>query len=192
MLVQWLNQGTEPLTGMRAVVTAPKGSAITQVTPYLGHTPSDGHSVTGYRVKDAKTRTTLTVGQDGWLSSPSRKIRMSLRGVVTAGSEYLTAVGYRMDDDATFSDGNGDGIADCSADTGDAYPGQTCGLATDFSLGSYIAWGSIVRIKGASDADSAPCPKIPKECAALGVHDKTKPGDSNDAGAWKVDSTFAE
>ena len=46
-------------------------------------------------------------------------------------------------------------------------------------------------VKGASDADSAPCPKIPKECAALGVHDKTKPGDSNDAGAWKVDSTFA-
>ena len=191
MLVQWLNQGTEPLTGMRAVVTAPKGSTITQVTPYLGHAPRDGQSVNGYRVTDAKTRTALTIGENGWLSSPSRKIRVSLRGTVTAGSEYLTAVAYRVDDDAVSSDGNGDGMADCSAETGQAYPGQTCELATDFSAGSSIAWGAIVRIKGAVDADAAPCPKVPKGCAALGVHDKTKPGDSNDAGAWKVDATIS-
>lgn len=190
MLVQWLNQGTEPLTGMRAVVTAPLGSTITQVTSYLGHAPADGHSVNGYRVMDARTRTALTIGENGWLSAPSRKIRVSLRGTVTAGGEYLTAVAYRIDEDAASSDGNGDGLADCSADTGQAYPGQTCELATDFSAGSSIAWGAIVRIKGAADADAAPCPKVPKSCPALGVHDKTKPGDSNDAGAWKVDATI--
>jgi hypothetical protein len=145
--------------------------------------------VNGYRVTDAKTRTALTISENGWLSSPSRKIRVSLRGTVTAGSEYLTAVAYRVDDDAMSSDGNGDGLADCSAETGEAYPGQICELATDFSSGSYIAWGSIVRIKGQVDADASPCPKVPKACAALGVHDKTKPGDSNDAGAWKVDAT---
>jgi hypothetical protein len=31
---------------------------------------------------------------------------------------------------------------------------------------------------------------VPRDCPAVGVHDKTKPGDSNDAGAWKVDSLF--
>jgi hypothetical protein len=191
VLMQWLNQGTETLRGLRAVVRAPAGSSITQVAPYFGHDKASGQTVTGFRVKDAKTGTKLTRGPDGWLSAPSQRIRVTLRGSVSAGSEYLTAMGFLMDADATFSDGNGDGLADCSADTGAAYPGQECPLATDSSPGSYVAYGAVVRIKNAVDADATFCPKIPRSCPALGVHDKTKPGDSNDSGAWKVDSPFA-
>lgn len=189
-LTQWLNQGTKPLRGLRAVVVAPAGSMITQVTPYVGHGPGSGHSVTGYVVKDAATGTTLEVGTDGWLSSPSPRIKVNLKGRLLPGSEYLTAVGYRMNDDAPFSDGNGDGLADCSADTGTAYPGQTCTLATDFSPGSYVTWGAVIRIRRGVDADAVFCPTIPNDCPELGVHNKTRPGDSNDAGAWKVDSVY--
>ncbi len=191
VLVQWLNQGTAPLLGMRAVVRAPTGSSITQVAPYYGHDRASGQTVTGFRVKDAKSRTKLTQGVDGWLSATSQRIRISLRGAVQPGSEYLTAVAFRMNDDARFSDGNSDALPDCSADTGAAYPGQICTLATDSSPGSYIAYGAIVRVKNALDSDAIFCPKIPRTCPALGVHDKTKPGDSNDSGAWKVDSSFA-
>ena len=191
VLVQWLNQGTEPLRKPRAVVRAPLGSEITQVTPYVGHGKGSGQSVVGYRVKDIKSGTTLSKGPNGELSAPSSRIRITLRGQILAGSEYLTSVAFRMTSDAAFSDGNADGIPDCSADTGAANPGQTCSLATDSSPGSYVAYGAIVRTKGAVDADAQPCPKIPRSCAALGVHDKTKPGDSNDSGAWKVDSGFA-
>jgi hypothetical protein len=191
VLVQWLNQGTEPLQGMRAVVRAPRGSSITQIAPYYGHDKASGQPVTGFRVKDTKSGTKLTRGADGWLSTASKRIRITLKGSVPAGSEYLTAVAFLMDNDATFSDGNGDGLPDCSAETGGAYPDQTCLLATDSGPGSYIAYGAIVRIKNAVDADATPCPKIPRACPVKGVHDKTKPGDSNDSGAWKVDSPYA-
>ncbi|MEO8106598.1 MAG: hypothetical protein ABI720_04705 [Actinomycetes bacterium] len=190
VLVQWLNQGTDPLVAMKGVVRAPKGSMITQVTPYLGHGKSSGQTVTGFAVKDTKTGQRLSKGSNGTLSSPAKRIRVSLRGVVPAGAEYLTSVAFRMNDDATFSDGNGDGTPDCSAATGGPNPGQVCSLATDSSPGSYIAYGAIVRVKDAIDSDAQPCPKVPRNCPALGVHDKTKPGDSNDAGAWKVDSRY--
>ena len=190
VLVQWLNQGTEPLLAMKSVVRAPRGSKITQVTPYLGHGKGSGQTVTGLRVKDSRSGEQLTRGSNGTLSSPTKRVRISLRGVVPPGSEYLTSVGLRMNDDATFSDGNADGTPDCAADSGGAYPGQICSLATDFSPGSYIAYGAIVGVKNAVDSDAQPCPKVPRSCPALGVHDKTKPGDTNDAGAWKVDSAF--
>lgn len=190
VLVQWLNQGTDALVTLKGVVRSPDGAMITQVTPYLGHGKGSGQTVTGYRVKDTRSGERLSKSPNGTLSSPSRRIRISLRGVIPPGSEFLTAVAFRMNDGATFSDGNVDGTPDCSADTGDAYPGQICLRATDLSSGSYIAYGAIVRVNAAEDADAAPCPKVPRDCPALGVHDKTKPGDSNDAGAWKVDSLF--
>ncbi len=190
MLVQWLNQGTDPLVAMKGIVRAPAGSRITQVTPYLGHDKGSGQSITGYGVTDTKSGERLTKSANGTLSISSRRIRISLRGSVPPGSEYLTAVAFRMNGNAAFSDGNADGVADCSADTGDAYPGQICSRASDFSPGSYIAYGAIVGIKNASDADAQLCPRVLRNCPALGVHDKTKPGDSNDAGAWRVDSLF--
>lgn len=191
VLAQWLNQGTSPLSKVRGVITAPAGSQITQVTPYLGHQRSSGQSVKGLTAIDGSTNTPLAIGANGWLSQPTIRLRVSLRGKVMPGSAYLMAVAYRINVDASFSDGNQDGVPDCSADTGHANPGQTCTLATDFSPGSYITWGAVTHVARGSDEDAAFCPRVPKACPALGVHDKTKQGDSNDAGAWKVDSVFA-
>lgn len=190
MLVQWLNQGTEPLVAIKGVLRSPGGSSITHVTPYLGHDGASGQSVAGSRVRDIKSGERLTKSTSGMLSTPARRIRISLRGEVPPGGEYLTAVAFRLNGDAPFSDGNSDGTPDCSASTGGAYQGQVCSRASDFSPGSYIAYGAIVRINDAIDADSERCPKVPRRCPALGVHDKTRSGDSNDAGAWKVDSPY--
>lgn len=191
VLGQWLNQGTKTLRGIRSVIVAPAGSTITQITPYVGHGPTSGHSVTSYTVVDPSTTTRLSVANDGSLSSPETKVKIRLKGRLLPASEYLLAVAFTMDDDAPFSDGNSDGVPDCSADTGEANPGQSCNLATDSSRGSYIAWGAVIRLKRGVDADAAFCPNIPNDCPALGVHNKTQPGDSNDSGAWKVDSQFA-
>lgn len=190
VLAQWLNQGTSALSKVRGIISAPVGSLVTQITPYLGHQKSSGQSVTGLSAFDITNSTALGIGSQGWLSQPSARVRVSLRGKLLPGSAYLMAVGYRMNVDAPFSDGNNDGVPDCSADTGQANPGQTCTLATDFSPGSYVAWGAVTHIAHGSDEDAILCPHVPKRCLALGVHDKTKPGDSNDAGAWKVDSVF--
>ena len=127
---------------------------------------------------------------DGTLSSPETRVKVHLQGRLLPASEYLLAVAFTMDADAPFSDGDSDGVPDCSADTGKANPGQTCNLATDTSAGSYIAWGAVTRLKRGTDADATFCPNIPNDCPALGVHNKTQPGDSNDSGAWKVDSAF--
>jgi hypothetical protein len=190
VLTQWLNQGTKPLRAIRNVLVAPAGSSITQIIPYIGHGPGSGHTITGYSLVDPTTTTRIAVGADGTLSSPETRIKVRLKGRLLPASEYLLAVAFTMDADAPFSDGNNDGMADCSADTGKAYPGQTCTLATDSSPGSYIAWGAVTAIRGGVDADATFCPNIPNDCPALGVHNKTQPGDSNDSGAWKVDSQF--
>jgi hypothetical protein len=191
VLAQWMNQGTHTLRRFRAVITAPQGSVITQVRPYTGYGPGTGNAARGFRVVDVATKTALRLIIPDWfLTSPSAKVRIGVRPQVLPGTEFLLAIGYRMNDDAPFSDGNNDGVPDCSADTGQANPGQTCERATDFAPGSYIAWGAVVSIRNAVDADATFCPQIPNNCPALGVHDKTKPGDSNDAGAWKVDSSF--
>jgi hypothetical protein len=192
MLTQWLNQGTKALRGIRTALVSPAGSTISQITPYTGHGPGSGQSVTGYTVTDPATSTRVRVGADGVLASPEARVKIRLKGRLLPGSEYLLAVGFTMDADAPFSDGNGDDIPDCSADTGKANPGQTCTLATDTSPGSYVAWGAITGLrKNGQDADATFCPNIPNDCPALGVHNKTQPGDSNDSGAWKVDSDFA-
>jgi hypothetical protein len=192
VLTQWLNQGTKALRGIRTVLVAPAGSSITQITPYTGHGPGSGHTVTGYRVSDPTTNTRVGVGADGARASNEKRVELRLKGRLLPGSEYLLAVAFTMDADAPFSDGNGDDVPDCSADTGEANPGQTCNLATDSSPGSYVAWGAVTRLrKNRLDADAVFCPNIPNDCPALGVHNKTQPGDSNDSGAWKVDSEFA-
>jgi len=190
VLTQWLNQGTKPLRTIRNVLVAPTGSTITQVTPYIGHGPGSGHTITGFSLVDPSTTARIAVGTDGKLSSPETRVKVRLKGRLLPGSEFLLAVAFTMDADAPFSDGNNDGIPDCSADTGRANPGQTCTLATDSSPGSYLAWGAVTSIRGGVDADAAFCPNIPHDCPALGVHNKTQPGDSNDSGAWKVDSAF--
>ena len=191
VLAQWLNQGTRTLRGVRTLFVAPAGSLITQVAPYLGHVPGSGHRVTGFSVVDAETGDVLEQSTNGWLATPASRIRIRLKGRLLPASEYLAAVGFRMNADAPFSDGNNDGAPDCSADTASANPGQTCTLATDFGEGSYIAWGAITGVRRGDDSDATFCPTIPDDCPALGVHNKTLPGDSNDAGAWKVDSAFA-
>ena len=48
VLTQWLNQGTKPLKGIQTVLVSPAGSSITQVTPYIGHGPTSGHTITGF------------------------------------------------------------------------------------------------------------------------------------------------
>jgi hypothetical protein len=191
VLAQWLNQGTKPLRGIRTLIVAPPGSMVTQVAPYLGHGPGTGHRVKGFNVVDAETGDVLEQGTNGWLQRPASRIRIRLKGKLLPASEYLAGVGFRMNGDAPFSDGNADGVPDCSADTASANPGQTCTLATDFGAGSYIAWGAITGLRRGGDSDAEFCPTIPDDCTALGVHNKTQPGDSNDAGAWKVDSVFA-
>ncbi|MFL6288184.1 MAG: hypothetical protein ACJ73L_07280, partial [Actinomycetes bacterium] len=190
VLTQWLNQGTRPLRQVRNVLVAPAGSSITQVTPYTGHGPGSGHTITGFSLVDPATTARIAIGADGRLSSPESRVDVKLHGRLLPGSEYLLAVAFTMDANAPFSDGNHDGVPDCSADTGAANPGQTCTLATDSSPGSYIAWGAVTHIRGGGDADAVFCPNIPNDCPALGVHNKTQPGDSNDSGAWKVDSNF--
>jgi hypothetical protein len=189
-LTQWLNQGTSPLRRLRGVITAPTGSAITHVRPYHGYLAGSGHSVTGYTVTDSATGLRLGVAIDGALSSPSTRIIVKLKGRLLPGSEYLTDVAYRMDDNAHFSDGNLDGLPDCDAATGDAYPGQSCDQATDSSPGSYITYGSVIKMRPRRDVDAEFCPLIPDSCAVLGVHNKTLGGDSNDSAAWKVDSVY--
>ena len=188
VLAQWLNQGTSPLRRLRTVVVAPTGSQITQIAPYTGHGLASGHSIRGFRVKDMASGDALAIGAKGWLSASSARVRLVLRGKLLPAGGYLASIGFRVNADAPFSDGNNDGVPDCSADTGEANPGQSCDLATDFGPGSLIAWGAITKVRGGLDQDAAWCPQIPESCAALGVHDKTKPGDSNDAGAWKVDA----
>jgi hypothetical protein len=190
VLTQWLNQGTKPLRTIRNILVAPAGSSITQITPYTGHGPGSGHTVNGFALIDPATTQRVGVGADGVLSSPETKVSVKLKGRLLPGSEYLLAVAFTMDADAPFSDGNNDGVPDCSADTGRANPGQTCTLATDSAPGSYIAWGAVTHIRGGVDADAVFCPNIPNDCPALGVHNKTQPGDSNDSGAWKVDSQY--
>jgi len=189
-LTQWLNQGTAALKRLRAVVTAAPGSTITHVRPYYGHGAGSGHTITGYTVTDATTGSLLTVGIAGALSSPATRIKVKLVGRLLPASEYLTDVAYRMDEDASFSDGNHDGLPDCDASTGAAYPGQSCDKATDSSPGSYITYGAIIKMRPQTDADAIFCPRVPDSCPVLGVHNKTLGGDSNDAAAWKVDSTY--
>ncbi|HEX5016437.1 MAG TPA: hypothetical protein VFX15_02490 [Actinomycetes bacterium] len=191
VLGQWLNQGTKTLRGIRSVIVAPAGSTITQVTPYIGHSATSGHPVTGYTVIDPSTTSRVRIAADGTLAVPERRVKIRIGGQLLPASEYLLAVAFTMDDDAAFSDGNLDGIPDCSADTGTANPGQTCKLGIDSALGSYVAWGAVTALKRGKDADAAFCPNIPNDCPALGVHNKTQPGDSNDSGSWKVDSEFA-
>jgi hypothetical protein len=190
VLVQWLNQGTAPLSKVSGVLHAPAYSTVTQIAIYPGHRRKQGQSVTGFGVFDAQGGAQLSLGANGWLSTPSSKVKILLHGRILPGSEYLLAVGFRLDDDAPFTDVNGDGLPDCSAATGKAYPGQTCTPSSDNAPGTYQAWGAVTHVRHGPDVDAVFCPHIPKQCPAKGVHDKTRPGDSNDSGGWQVDSTI--
>ncbi|HVQ87711.1 MAG TPA: SdrD B-like domain-containing protein [Actinomycetes bacterium] len=189
-LTQWMNQGTTTLKRLHAVITAPSGSSITHVAPYYGHGAGSAHAITGYEVVDATTGNALSIGVNGELSQTTSRIKVILTGQLLPGSEYLTDVAYRVADDATFSDGNLDGVPDCDASTGGPYPGQTCDLATDSAPGSYITYGAVIKMRPRVDVDAEFCPAVPDNCPVLGVHNKTLGGDSNDSAAWKVDSPF--
>jgi hypothetical protein len=189
-LTQWLNQGTDKLRLLRAVITAPNGSTITHVSPYYGYRADSGQAISGFFITNATSGQALPVTSTGALDHPATRIKIRLVGRLLPGTEYLTAVAYRVNDDAPFSDGNHDGQPDCNAATGTAYPGQTCERASDNSPGSYITYGSIIRTRPRADEDSSYCPSIPDDCLIFGVHNKTLGGDSNDSAAWQVDSTF--
>lgn len=190
VLTQWMNQGTSALSGIRSILVAPAGTRITQVRPYTGHGPGSGHSITGYRVMDATTGTAVAVGTNGVLARPVTRATVRLVGTLRPATAFLMGVGFTVDANARFSDGNQDGVADCSALTGGANSGQTCVRGTDYGPGSYIAYGAVTALAQGPDTDAELCPGIPTSCAVFGVHNKVLGGDSNDGGAWKVDSTF--
>ncbi len=190
VLTQWMNQGTGALSGIKGVIVAPSGSRITRVRPYTGHGAGSGHGITRYKVIDPTTGKAVAVGTDGVLARPLGRAKVRLVGTLGPATAYFSAVAFTMDPTARFSDGNQDGVPDCSAATGGPNGGQVCARATDYAPGSYIAYGSVTALAQGSDTDAAFCPSIPASCPVLGVHNKVLGGDSNDGGAWKVDSTF--